>query len=467
MHSKLSLPKSFYERHLNSFLKVFSMKRQTIALAAFILVGALPALAQERTEITINDTRVVPENLTSSSDGTIFFGSTAKGTIYRALPGASQADVWIGAEAAGLTNVTGVLADEKSNTLWVCANAPFGRGAAAATGQTALRAFDLKTGAAKGTYPFPDGGLSNDVAIAADGTAYVSDTTGGRVLRLKPSAQALDVWVTDPALRGIDGLGLLGDGALYVNNFFNGKLQRITVNRDSTAGPIVEIQTSLPFSRPDGLRTSGPKTLLQTEGSGRLTEITINGDRGEVRVIKEGLNSAAGVTQIGATAIVLVERSKALVVPMVASNAQAPIAPTAAATPPTQNGGAEQTHTKMEQQLLDLSKDKWRWMSERNVASLDALFHEEAVFVHMGATLSKKQELETIRSGAIQYKNAEIQEASMRFIGSTAIVLNRIRLVAVVGGNEVTNPFMVTEVYMRQGDSWKLGALSFTRLLGA
>ena len=125
------------------------------------------------------------------------------------------------------------------------------------------------------------------------------------------------------------------------------------------------------------------------------------------------------------------------------------------------------TRTKMEQELLSLSRNKWRWMSERDVDALDALFHEEAVFVHMGATMSKNQELDTIRSGAIQYKNAEIQEASVRFIGNTAIVLNRIRLVAVVGGNEVTNPFVVTEVYVFQDGNWKLGSLSFTRLLGA
>ena len=446
------------------------MTRQLITVAVLALAGTLPARAQDRTEITINDTRVGSENLTSSRDGTVFFGSMAKGTIYRALPGGAQAQAWIGAETAGLTNVTGVLADDKSNTLWVCANAPFGRGAAAATGQTALRAFDLKTGAAKGTYPFPDGGLGNDVAIANDGTAYVSDTMGGRVLRLKPGAQSLDVWVADPALRGIDGLSLLGDGALYVNNFFNGKLQRLAVNADGTAKPIVEIQTSLPFSRPDGLRTSGPKTLLQAEGSGRLTEITINGDRGDVRVVKDGLTRASGVTQIGGAAWVLVEQLKAVMVPLAASNAPAAVAPTAPTTPataPTQIGGAGQTHTKMEQELLDLSKNKWRWMAERDVASLDALFHEEAVFVHMGATMSKKQELDTIRGGGIQYKSAEIQEASVRFIGNTAIVLNRIRLVAVVGGNEVTNPFVVTEVYVQQNGAWKLGSLSFTKLLGA
>lgn len=45
-------------------------------------------------------------------------------------------------------------------------------------------------------------------------------------------------------------------------------------------------------------------------------------------------------------------------------------------------------------------------------------------------------------------------------------MLNRIRLDAVVGGNEVTNPFVVTEVYVCKGDAWKLGSLSFTRLAG-
>ena len=121
--------------------------------------------------------------------------------------------------------------------------------------------------------------------------------------------------------------------------------------------------------------------------------------------------------------------------------------------------------TRAEQQLLDLSKTKWRWMSEKKVDTLATLFHEDAVFVHMGGSWGTAQELEIIRSGGIHYKHAEIFEASARIIGTTGIVLNRIRLDAVVGGNEVTNPFMVTEVYVQQNGAWKLGSLSFTKLL--
>jgi hypothetical protein len=83
----------------------------------------------------------------------------------------------------------------------------------------------------------------------------------------------------------------------------------------------------------------------------------------------------------------------------------------------------------------------------------------------MGGTMSRDQELGVINSGGIHYKHAEILEASIRIVGTTAIVLNRIRLVAVVGGNEVTNPFVVTEVYVQEGGTRKLAALSFTRLL--
>jgi Domain of unknown function (DUF4440) len=143
------------------------------------------------------------------------------------------------------------------------------------------------------------------------------------------------------------------------------------------------------------------------------------------------------------------------------------LVPTAVLSQSTTNDTVKQqgANSSVEQELINLSKQKWQWMSERKVDSLDALFHEKAVFVHMGATMTKTQELEVIRSGGIHYKTVEIQEASVRFIDKTAVLLNKIRLVAIVGGNEVTNPFMVTEVYVQQNSNWKLVSLSFTRLL--
>lgn len=133
-----------------------------------------------------------------------------------------------------------------------------------------------------------------------------------------------------------------------------------------------------------------------------------------------------------------------------------------------ENFYAQQKIDKMnnKEEIYALSKKKWQYMAEQNIDSLDNLFHSEAVFVHMGGTMNKEQELNTIKVGAIRYKHAEIKEISVRFISNTAIVLDRIRLTAIVGGKEVVNPFIVTEVYIKVNNEWQLGSLSFTRLLG-
>lgn len=121
-------------------------------------------------------------------------------------------------------------------------------------------------------------------------------------------------------------------------------------------------------------------------------------------------------------------------------------------------------NTDAEKEIINLSKEKWQWMSDKNADKLANLFHEKAVFVHMGGSWGKERELKVIQSGGIWYKKADIHEVSVNIIDDTAILLNRITLLAEVGGNEVTNPFEVTEVYIKQDDSWKLGSLSFTRL---
>ncbi len=118
-----------------------------------------------------------------------------------------------------------------------------------------------------------------------------------------------------------------------------------------------------------------------------------------------------------------------------------------------------------EQEIIQLSKQKWEWMADKNVDKLSPLFDDKSVFVHMGGSWGKTQEINIIKSGGIHYKKADIHEVSVNIIGNTAILLNKITLLAVVGGNEVTNPFMVTEIYIKENDGWKLGSLSFTKLM--
>jgi 4-carboxymuconolactone decarboxylase len=121
-------------------------------------------------------------------------------------------------------------------------------------------------------------------------------------------------------------------------------------------------------------------------------------------------------------------------------------------------------NTNAEQEIINLSKQKWQWMSDKNVDSLNVLFDSKAMFVHMGGSWGKEREIDVIKGGGIWYKKAEVYSASVKLFGNTAILLNDIDLVAMVGGNEAINPFMVTEVYIKENGRWKMGSLTFSKL---
>jgi sugar lactone lactonase YvrE len=273
----------------------------TFALAAGLV---LAAHAADRTEITFADGRIFPESLTSTKDGAVYFGSLGRDSVYRAAPKSSKAETWIQPKTSGLQTVLGVFADEAAGTLWVCASAAGGRGAPT-VGETALKAFSVKDASLKSSYAFPGGGLCNDIAVARDGTLYVTDTTGARVLRLKKGASALDVWAADfKLLATADGVAILDDGAVYVNSVGQGTLLRIPRKSDGSADTITKLETSRPLQSPDGMRSVGRKTMLLVEGAGRLDEVTIDGDKAEIRVLKEGMTSPTAVTLVGDMAYV-------------------------------------------------------------------------------------------------------------------------------------------------------------------
>jgi len=122
-------------------------------------------------------------------------------------------------------------------------------------------------------------------------------------------------------------------------------------------------------------------------------------------------------------------------------------------------------NTPEQQEVINLSKQKWNWMADKNVDSLTPLFEDKCMFIHMGGTWGKTQELSTIKNGGIWYKKAEVYSVTVNIFGNTAILLNDIDLLAVVGGNEVTHAFMVTEVYLKESGKWKMGSLTFSTLL--
>lgn len=133
--------------------------------------------------------------------------------------------------------------------------------------------------------------------------------------------------------------------------------------------------------------------------------------------------------------------------------------------PPTETIKTAAVHTPEQQEVINLSNMKWGWMADKKVDSFETLFDGKAMFTHMGGTWGKNQELATIKSGGIWYKKAFVYAVDARLFGNTAILLEDLDLQAVVGTREVTNAFMVTEVYSKENGKWKLAQLTFSHLL--
>ena len=248
--------------------------------------------------ITIPGERYYPEGVTVASDGTFFVGSLFEGSIMRAPAGTAQMEPFIEPGANGLVSVLGLWADDAQDTLWACSS-DAGNGRLAGSAPAGVKAFDLHTGAATGSYDFPGGGFANDLTLDAQGNLYVTDSWAPRILRLRAGDSALGEWINDAqlgeeqwSLNGID-FDRFGS-AIYTVNQNAGRLFRITIEPDGNAGAVTLIETSSKLRRPDGLKVIGPNTLATAEGgAGELSIITVEGDTAQVRRVPAGLD---GVT---------------------------------------------------------------------------------------------------------------------------------------------------------------------------
>jgi len=192
--------------------------------AVMVSLAASSVAAAASKEIRIPGDHTFPESITGTSDGTLYIGSLGDGAVFRVPPRGSTAQQFIARGASDLMSVIGVLADENSGTLWVCSSDFSAVGITVPTGKqpTALRAFDLKTGAAKGSVPLPGAKhFCQDIAIGKDGSTYVTDQLNPTILRLKSGATSFEVWAKDDRFGGegynLDGICFGSDGSLYVN----------------------------------------------------------------------------------------------------------------------------------------------------------------------------------------------------------------------------------------------------------
>ncbi len=273
--------------------------------------------AASAAEILIIDAKSQPESLTVAPGGVLIVGSASSPFVYKVRPGSTSAEKFVDASAEGAgTFFFGMLADAATNTLWTCQLTPV-PDTRPVKRHTALRGFDLSTGAQKLRWNLPgDNSTCNDFSVGPDKALYIADTANSKIYKLPAGASAAELLLEDRALYGVDGITFL-NGTLYVNNVFSNNLYRIPVDAAGKAGPPVDIWMDQPVRGPDGMRAANGKLLVAENGSGKISVITVNGDKASVTVIKEGLKTPTAVEPDGDT-IWVAERGtgKAVSIPM-------------------------------------------------------------------------------------------------------------------------------------------------------
>ena len=286
-----------------------------LAICAALMMGL--AQAAFAADVLIADAKSQPESLTVAPGGVLIVGSASSPFVYKVRAGAAAAEKFIDASAEGPgTFFFGMLADASSNTLWACQLTPV-PDSTPVRRHTTLRSFDLSTGAPKIRWSLPgDNNTCNDFAIGLDKALYITDTSNGRIYKLPAGASTAELFVEHRALVGIDGITFL-DGILYVNNVFSNNLYRIPVDGAGKVGEPVDIWMDQPVKGPDGMRAANGKLIVAENGSGKISAITVNGDKASITVIKEGLKTPTGVEPAGDT-LWIAERGagKAVSIPM-------------------------------------------------------------------------------------------------------------------------------------------------------
>jgi hypothetical protein len=268
-----------------------------------IAAGLLALLATSAIAATVTvPEKAQPESITVAPNGDLILGSAGSPKIYRAKKGADKAEVFVDVSADGAVIFLGVLSDGPSNTLWGCeiyTNPP--GSPPGPPRHSALRGFDLKTGAAKFRWDLPgEQNLCNDFVVGPDKALYLSDTFGAKIWRLKPGATAPEVFSDDRTLLGIDGITFLGD-TLYENNVIFNKLYRVPMDAAGKAGKPVDIWMDKPVKGPDGMRAANGKLFLTENAAGKVDMVTVSGDTASITVLQQGLATPTAIEPFGDT----------------------------------------------------------------------------------------------------------------------------------------------------------------------
>jgi len=164
--------------------------------------------------ITFQDAELWPEGIaTDAATGDIYVGSFGRSKVVRISPTGEVED--FGSTAGDdLQAVVGIWVDSERRELWAATGDQANPESPPVAGEVVR--YSIDSGRLAARYPGPDDGkpqLINDVTVGPDGTAYVTESLGGRIFRVPPDGDALELFKSFPRLAFINGVAISEDGS--------------------------------------------------------------------------------------------------------------------------------------------------------------------------------------------------------------------------------------------------------------
>jgi sugar lactone lactonase YvrE len=218
--------------------------------------------------------------------GAFFVTSVHRRKIVR-LDATGHATDFVPEGRDGLLSAVGIVADPPRRALWVTTEASrlMTGFREEDEGPSLLLELDLDDASLRRRFgpPVP-GGRVSDLALAPDGTIYVADPAGGRVYRLTPGAERLEVLVDEGTLASPQGLAVTGDGRLlFVADYVQGVAR---VDLASAAVRFLETPEDLLVSGIDGLVLAGDSLVGIQNGIRPNRVLRLRLDAGGSRVLE-------------------------------------------------------------------------------------------------------------------------------------------------------------------------------------
>jgi len=113
-----------------------------------------------------------------------------------------------------------------------------------------------------------------------------------------------------------------------------------------------------------------------------------------------------------------------------------------------------------------LEKQRFEAMCKKDLPFLEKVLANDLVYTHSNALVESKNDfISSIKTGKIVYEKMEVEEMGVRQFNKNIAILNGIVHVnGRLNGNAFDLRLRYTDVYVRQGKSWKLETWQSTKI---